>query len=938
MALPATQGLLPLLLVSGPLLAAAAVPLLGRRSSRLLHAWLAVVTGLSLLGAVALLRQVLAQGRVAAELPLLLGRLDFAVDPFAAVFALFGAFLWFCATIYSFDYLEPGPSRRRYHAASLVALGAYLGVVLAGSLLTLFVFFELLGLVAFLLVIHTGKAEARAAAIQYLWMTILGGVALLGGILLVYAIGGGSLEPGAGASGSEPQRLAAAVLLVLGFGVKAGMLPVHTWLPNAHPAAPSPASALLSGVIIKAGAYGIFRTVFSLFRPAPGTDFGEAAWHFTAGLGLAVLWIGLATMAVGVVLALGQRNAKRMLAYHSISQMGFILAGVGAGAYLGGEGALGTAGGLLHAVNHALFKASLFLGVGAVALRTGQLDMYALGGLWRRMPLTFGFMLLAAAGITGVPLFNGFVSKCMIHHALEAAHAEGQTTSLWLAQWLYMLVCAGTVASFIKLIGLLFIAPGRPADVARVREAPPGMLVAMGLLSAPIVVLGMWPGLLVQQVLAPGFAGWSLPVTGLERFLGQYFLSAADVGMALAMLVFGAVIYALGMRYGLFHLHAPQWLRLERGYEWAMRGLLTAFRGTAAAQQRLAAREGFAHAVLVVLLAVAPAQQRAVEAVSRGLADHRRRLLVRLRDLGRRWRRFAATVFAGAPGTGEQQFVERAWIALDADRHAAIRKAVSATIQRLRDSDRLRPREREPVTEAVRAIVGHLAGMLFNARMGAVEELTRAGDAEAIAPVLDAVIREAEASHARLAEAAMALAHRRWAGEDIAPLLPAAIEPILEREQFESRLRAAAGLQSAGPGADLASLRSRAPAVGPAAFSERGERPARVLLRLGGWLVDVLRLAVAVLRQPVSTWPYSEHFDTDRTVVETRRWIERYVRDPGLNVAVMFLLFALLVALLLADLTATRIRPSGAIEQSSQSLSLIFTAPEGEPARITSPG
>jgi len=902
MTLPATQGVLPLLLVSGPLLAAAVVPLLGRRSSRLLDAWLAVATGVALLGAVALLRQVLALGRVAADLPLLLGRLDFAVDPFAAVFALFGAFLWFCATLYSFDYLEPGPARRRYHAASLVALGAYFGVVLAGSLLTLFVFFELLGLVAFLLVIHTGTAAARAAAIQYLWMTVLGGVALLGGILLVYATGGGSLEPVTGAAGSGPQRLAAAVLLVLGFGVKAGMLPVHTWLPNAHPAAPSPASALLSGVIIKAGAYGIFRTVFSLFRPALGTDFAEATWDFTAGLGLAVLWIGLATMAVGVVLALGQRNAKRMLAYHSISQMGFILAGLGAGAYLGGEGALGTAGGLMHAVNHALFKASLFLGVGAVALRTGQLDMYALGGLWRRMPVTFGFMLLAAAGITGVPLFNGFVSKCMIHHALEAAYAEGQTTALWLAQWLYMLVCAGTAASFIKLIGLLFIAPGRPAELARVREAPVGMLLAMGLLSVPIVALGLWPGLLLEQVMAPGLAAWAMPVTGLERFLEHYFLSAVDVGMAVAMLVFGAVIYALGMRFGLFHLHAPEWLSLERGYEWAMHGLLTAFRGTAAAQQRLAARQGLAHAVLAALLAVAPAQQRAAGAVSRSLEEHRRRLLVHLRELGRLWRRFTATVFTGAPGTGEQQFVERAWIALDADRHAAIRKAVSATIQRLRETDRLRPREREPVAEAVRAIVGHLAGMLFNARMGAVEELTRAGDAEAIAPVLAAVLREVEASHAQLAEAAMALAHRRWAGEDIAPLLPAAIEPILERERFESRLRAAAGLQAADHGADLASLRSRSPAGGPAAFIERGARPARALPRFGSWLVDLLRLAVAVLRQPVSTWPYSEHFDSNRTVLETRRWIERYVRDPGLNVAVMFLLFALLVALIGADL------------------------------------
>src|SRR5690606_35817463 len=143
-----------------------------------------------------------------------------------------------------------------------------------------------------------------------------------------------------------------------------------------------------------------------------------------------------------------------------------------------------------HTVNHALFKASLFLGVGAVAFRTGSLDMYALGGLWRRMPLTFLLMLVAAAGITGLPLFNGFVSKSMIHHALEAAGAESGLASLRVAERIFVLTAAGTAASFIKLIGLVFLGPCKLPRPEEVRDAPGAMLLAMALLAVPVIALG----------------------------------------------------------------------------------------------------------------------------------------------------------------------------------------------------------------------------------------------------------------------------------------------------------------------------------------------------------------------------------------------------------------------------------------------------------------
>jgi len=344
--------------------------------------------------------------------------------------------------------------------------------------------------------------------------------------------------------------------------------------------------------MIKAGAYGIYRTVGTLFRPATGAAAGEAAWQFHAQLGLAVLWLGILTMAVGVVLALGQRNAKRMLAYHSISQMGFILAGIGAGAYLGDGGGMGMAGALAHTVNHALFKASLFLGVGAVALRAGSVDMYALGGLWRAMPWTFALMLVAAAGITGMPLFNGFVSKCLVHHALEAAVAVGEAPGMRIAERIYLLVCAGTAASFIKLIGLVFLGRPRGEKGAKPREAPLAMLLAMFLLAIPIVVLGVRPGLLLEGIIEPALAASGFPGGAPEDYLGHYFLSAGDLLTAAATLLLGGALFAAGMRFGWFHLRAPSRVSLDYWYSRAARALVTACDGAALAQWRLQQRAG----------------------------------------------------------------------------------------------------------------------------------------------------------------------------------------------------------------------------------------------------------------------------------------------------------------------------------------------------------
>ena len=901
-----THAPLLLVLVSWPIVGALLVPWLGRRSERLRDGWVMLVTGASLLATIVLALRVMSAGRLEASVPLLAGRLEFAADPLGALFALFSAFVWFCATLYSVAYMRTQGARDRYHAVSLVVLAAMLGVVLAGNLMTLFLCFETLGLVAFLLVVHTGTPAALRAGIQYFWMTLLGGIALLAGIMLVYAMGGGPLASPPPLGEVSGYRGAAAALLVIGFGVKAGMVPVHFWLPNAHPVAPSPASALLSGVMIKAGAYGIFRSLSALFTPPHGTSYGDAAWAFSAQFGLVITWLGIVTMAVGVVLALGQSNAKRMLAYHSISQMGFILAGLGAGAYLLGEGAMGTAGGLLHTVNHALFKASLFLGVGAVAFRAGSLDMYALGGLWRRMPLTFLLMLIAAAGITGLPLFNGFVSKSMIHHALEAAYTGTGADSWRLAERIFMLTAAGTAASFIKLIGLVFLGRSKLAQPASVREAPWAMLIAMALLCVPVIVLGWRPQLLLESLVTPGLAMVGATGDGVAYYLENYFLSVGDIVTSLLIFGLGGVIFVVGMKFGLFHLHLPPWLGIQYWLVLAGRSLaaffardgsgkgsgrfsasmLAAARGLAAFFARDTSRDsgGLLGALtLAAFRGVTLVYGRIQHRVAWALRAARRRFLLTLGVAGRTRRRLVENLLVGLPDSPTQVFLEAAWGALEQERHATVRAALAAAGRTATPGEASDEDAQEARGQAVRALAGLLAGSVFEARLERLDEQARRGGVDAARAAFAALHREFEPTRCVISKASAELADARRRGEDIVRAVSARLEPVIEREG--RAMAAGAGSTSTPRGA-----------------AEPGLIPVRLARRrrdaFGGWLRDMARLAVAELRQHPSSWPHSESLDTDPGVVSTRRGIQRYARDVALNIAAIFLLLALFIALL----------------------------------------
>jgi len=862
---------LPALLVLWPLVCAAAVYPLGRWRASVRNGFVLFATGVTLLGAASLIPLLAAEHKVSADLPVLVGHLHFLIDPFGMLFALFTTFVWFCATLHALDYMKHEQHHDRFYTTSLVVLGAMLGVVLAGDLVTLYLFFEMLGLVAFLFVIHTETDEAKRASVKYFWMTVLGGFALIGGIFLTYALGHtGAIGPIPLEGGTETLRWVTFGLLVLGFGVKAGMLPVHVWLPDAHPVAPSPASALLSGVMIKAGAYGIFRTVTALFRPEVVEEVSEELWHMTGDFGLVVLWIGIATMSIGVTLALGQHNAKRMLAYHSVSQMGFILVGIGTAGYLGSHGAMGVAGGLLHVVNHALFKGALFLGIGAVAFRTGELDMYKLGGLWRKMPLTFVFMLVAAAGITGVPLFNGFVSKCLIHHALVEAYELHHLLSLDIAEKIYIVTCGGTACSFIKLIGFVFLGKPKREYGPEVTDAPPRMLAALGLLSAAMLVIGLRPHLVLRGVFEPGLHEWALHADLLEHYLEKYFLSPADLMSVVIAFAIGATIFVTGMRFGLFHLHAPKWFGMDHWYGVLARGFLRVCDWVGGWYARYLA---------------------AVSGLLRGARLGYRSAYLRAE---RNWRRIVVTITTGAPGPRAQHFIQTAYLALERERQSTVRYAVTRAREWLRAEPDADPETQDAVVEAVRDIASWMAQRQVNHRMAVISDLVRTGEIESVRHRFEEVLHDLRIFRDQIAHAAIELAGRRIAGEDVIRDISAEVNHILSEERFGQRLREGARVPGRALRAHRAGAHAREVVPSQATLADWRVRGLGRLEKTARWAVELTRLVVETTTQERSSWLLSDRIDT-QSVLETRHQIQRYARDMSFNMAMILVLLLIFV-------------------------------------------
>ncbi len=408
-----------------------------------------------------------------------------AVDSVNAFVAVVVTGVCALASAYSLEYMKHDYGLVYYYALLLLMVSGMVGVTLTGDLFNTFVFLEIMSVACYGLVAFRKDVwEPLEAGFKY---CIMGGVATtiyLLGISLLYGYIGtlnmadiaDRLSRGilvSGATLSPTVLTTALILLAWGLGLKAAIAPMHTWLPDAHPAAPSPMSAILSGVYVKVAVYMIARLVFTIY----GVPF--------AGYFLAILVaLSLFTMIISGFIALVQNDIKRMLAFSTVLNIGYISLGIGVGTQLG------VTGGLFHLLNHALAKALLFLGAGAVIFRTGTRNMEELGGLARRMPVTAGTFILGSLAISGVPPFNCFWSELTIY---AACIASGNILNI-LGAVVMVVMSAVALAFYIRAINRVFFGASR-MDTSSVTEVPLAMKLPLLVLTALCVLIGVYPQL-----------------------------------------------------------------------------------------------------------------------------------------------------------------------------------------------------------------------------------------------------------------------------------------------------------------------------------------------------------------------------------------------------------------------------------------------------------
>jgi len=474
---------------------------------------------LIVLAAIALTEEKHAPGTSIFHVAILNSDLIVSIDSLSAIFLGIIGVLGFASALYSVGYITDRHYEResllRYYPFYFFFLIGMIGVTVVWDLFFFLVCWELMTLASYFLVVFEGANRVSLrAGFKYFVITHIGTACLIAAFLVLRHWGGsfgfaGARQAFGALEGSRPLLLHAVLLLLfIGFGTKAAIFPLGDWLPDAHPAAPSPISCLLSGVMIKLGVYGLIRLFFAI---APSS-------HTITIWGGIIAFFGALSLFVGTMEALSQHDSKRLLAFHSMGQMGYIFLGVGIGiAFLRISPALSAAGfigGIFHLINHACFKGLLFLNAGSALIRAGTRELDRLGGLSKFMPLTAVTAVIASFAIAGVPPLNGFASKWLIYQTCLFAGLEIPVYLLFGIAALF--ISTVTLASFVKFLSAIYF--GQPSANAaekiakgEIREVPATMGIAQVALAAACVFLGIFPALAMGAAhraiagLRPGF-------------------------------------------------------------------------------------------------------------------------------------------------------------------------------------------------------------------------------------------------------------------------------------------------------------------------------------------------------------------------------------------------------------------------------------------------
>jgi multicomponent Na+:H+ antiporter subunit D len=411
--------------------------------------------------------------------------LYFHIDDLGGCFALLVTLIWILAGIFSYEYMKHEEHQKRYFAFYLLSYGVLIGLDFAGNLVTMYLFYELMTILSMPLVLHEQSHEAIMAGLKYLMYSFCGAYLALFGLFFLnrycdtlnFTVGG-TLNAGL-AAGHEGLLLLVVFCMILGFGVKAGMFPMHAWLPTAHPVAPSPASAVLSGIIVKSGVLAIIRVVYYLVGPS-----------FIAGTWVQHAWLilSLITVFMGSLLAYREPLLKKRLAYSTVSQLSYILFGL---AILDPTAAAGS---LLHVIFHAVIKTALFLCAGAFISHTGQKQVAAMRGIGKTMPVILWCYTFVSLGLIGIPPFSGFISKWYL---ATGALSTGMSVYSWLGP-VVLLVSALLTAGYLLPITIDGFLPGADYQEKGKRREPLWMVVPLVILAALTLLLGVFPNPLIE--------------------------------------------------------------------------------------------------------------------------------------------------------------------------------------------------------------------------------------------------------------------------------------------------------------------------------------------------------------------------------------------------------------------------------------------------------
>ena len=473
-----------ILFVALPLVVAGVLPVIGKISRRVVPDLLANATLLFLVVyTVAAGRPLLGNGPVIQQFALLgeSVNLRLALDGFSLLMLLAVSLVGLCVTLFSIDYMEHYGAKANYYALLLIMIAGMNGLVLSTDLFNVYVFLEVAAVASYSMVAFGRGYDELEAAFKYLMLSVIASAAIVISIAVLFGMTGNLSFAGVAKALQEldagPIVGIAAALFIMGFGLKAALVPFHAWLPDAHPSAPAPISAVLSGLLIKvSGVYALTRIFLNVFGLTPA-------------LSAVLMVLGTVSMVAAAFLALGQKDIKRMLAYSSISQVGYIVLGIGLGT------PLGIAGGLFHLFNHALAKGLLFLTSGSIQQSTGTRNLDEMGGLAKRMPFTAATNLIGSLSIAGVPPLNGFWSKLIIIIALiQAGHPVFALIAVLasvLTLWYYLLIQRKAFFGNLN------------ERWAAVKEAPFWMTAATVLLAALCVGVGIFFSFALKSWIQP---------------------------------------------------------------------------------------------------------------------------------------------------------------------------------------------------------------------------------------------------------------------------------------------------------------------------------------------------------------------------------------------------------------------------------------------------